>query len=66
VLAELGMSSVPRMLPISRVDEVLTEDGSETAPGAIKGTRRFLDELEWYAAALRSHRERVGLPRRNQ
>ena len=66
VLAELGMSSVPRMLPISRVDEVLTEDGSETGPGAIKGTRRFLDELEWYAAALRSHRERVGLPRRNQ
>jgi NAD(P)H-dependent FMN reductase len=62
VLAELGMSSVPRMLPIARVAAVLNEDGSESIPGTIKGVRRFIEELEWYADALRAHRERTGLP----
>jgi NAD(P)H-dependent FMN reductase len=62
VLAELGTSSVPRMLPIARVDSVLSEDGSESAPGTIKGVRRFIEELEWYAEALRTHRERAGVP----
>jgi NAD(P)H-dependent FMN reductase len=62
VLAELGMSSVPRMLPIARVAAVLNEDGSESTPGAIKGVRRFIEELEWYADALRAQRERSGLP----
>ena len=62
VSAELGMSSVPRMLPIARVAAVLAEDGAETSPGTIKGVRRFIEELEWYAAALRAQRERAGVP----
>jgi NAD(P)H-dependent FMN reductase len=62
VLGELGMSSVPRMLPIPRVASALDEDGREAAPGALKSLKRFLDELEWYAEALRAHRERTGVP----
>jgi NAD(P)H-dependent FMN reductase len=62
VLAELGMPSVPRMLPVARVAAVLQDDGQETTPGVLKGTRRFIEELEWYADALRAQRERVGVP----
>ena len=61
VLAELGMSSVPRMLPIARVADVLDADGRER-DGTLKGTRRFIEELEWYAEALRLHRQRAGPP----
>lgn len=63
VLAELGMSSVPRMLPIARVADVLDPDGREQ-DGALKGTRRFIEELEWYAEALRLHRLRATPPAR--
>jgi NAD(P)H-dependent FMN reductase len=62
VLAELGMSSVPRMLPLAHVAAVLNEDGSESGPGSVKGVGRFIEELEWYADALRAQRERVGVP----
>ena len=64
VLGELGMPSVPRMLAIPRVATALDEEGRETAAGSLKSTPRFLDELEWYAEALRSHRERKGVPGR--
>jgi len=64
VLGELGMSSVPRMLPIPRVTSALDEDGRETAAGSLKSLSRFIDEIEWYAEALRAHRERKGIPGR--
>lgn len=62
VLGELGMSSIPRMLPIARIRMALDEDGREIAGGPLKVDRRFFDELEWYAEALRSHRGRAGVP----
>lgn len=52
-LAEMGMSSVPSILPIPRIGETLTEDGK----GDDRMTRsrdRFLDEFLWYAAALKA------------
>jgi NAD(P)H-dependent FMN reductase len=64
VVSELGMSSVPRMLPIARIASVLDEEGREAVAGTLKGARRFLDELEWYAEALRAQRARGGIPGR--
>ena len=50
-LAELGMPSVPSILPIPRIAETIAEDG--TAPDlTIRSMNGFLDEFLWYASAL--------------
>lgn len=50
-LAELGMPSVPSILPIPRIGETIAEDG--TVPEiTIRSMNRFLDEFLWYAGAL--------------
>lgn len=52
-LAEMGMSSVPSLLPVPRIGEALTEDGA--GDERIERSRdRFLDEFLWYAVALRT------------
>lgn len=52
-LAEMGMSSVPSILPIPRIGETLAEDGK--GDERISRSRdRFLDEFLWYAAALKA------------
>jgi NAD(P)H-dependent FMN reductase len=51
-LAEMGMPSVPSLLPIPRIGATLGEDG--TGDTRIAESRdRFLDEFLWYAAALK-------------
>jgi NAD(P)H-dependent FMN reductase len=52
-LAEMGMSSVPSLLPIPRIAETLAEDGSGDERIA-RSRDRFLDEFLWYAAALKA------------
>src|SRR5690348_5485238 len=49
-LAELGMPSVPSMLPIPRISESIGEDGAATEI-TVRSMNRFLDELLWYAGA---------------
>jgi NAD(P)H-dependent FMN reductase len=58
MLAEMGMSSVPSILPFPKAQEMLAEDGTPTGdqPGSRAG--RFLDEFEWYARALKAAREK--------
>ena len=51
-LAELGMSSVPSLLPIPRIAEAIDEDGVAQQPIVDKSANRFLDEFLWYAGAL--------------
>ena len=52
-LAEMGMPSVPSLLPIPRIGETLGEDGA--GDERIGRSRdRFLDEFLWYAEALKS------------
>ena len=61
MLAEMGMSSIPSTLPVPRVHEAFEEDGTPKDPSAWqKRAARFLDELEWYATALRDARVRDG------
>ena len=55
-LAELGMSSIPSLLPIPRVQEVFTPAGDPTDPAFERHSERFFRELEWYARALQQAR----------
>ena len=57
-LAELGMPSVPSLLPIPRTHAALDEDGYPAEGTALHGLDRFLDEFAWYAEAFR--RQRAG------
>jgi NAD(P)H-dependent FMN reductase len=51
-LAELGMSSVPSLLPIPRIADAIDEDGVAREPIVDRSMNRFLDEFLWYAGAL--------------
>jgi NAD(P)H-dependent FMN reductase len=61
-LAELGMSSVPSLMPIPAIAHALGEDGTPADARLPKSLARFLDEFEWYARALKAEREK-GVPR---
>jgi NAD(P)H-dependent FMN reductase len=58
MLGELGMSSIPSIFPVPKVQNAFDEDGSPGDPRTQDRVRKFLDELEWYAYALRDARER--------
>jgi len=51
-LAELGMSSVPSLLPIPRIAEAIDDQGIAQNPIVDRSAARFLDEFLWYASAL--------------
>jgi NAD(P)H-dependent FMN reductase len=55
-LAELGMSSIPSLLPVPRVQDALTPSGEPTDAKFEKRCERFFREFEWYAEALRRAR----------
>lgn len=57
MLAELGMSSIPSIMPIPKVQDAFDEDGKPKDAGYEKRADDFLEELEWYANALRAARE---------
>lgn len=55
-LAELGMPTVPSVLPIPRVSEAIDENGVAAQPITEQSMNRFLDEFLWYADALAAQR----------
>ena len=55
-LAELGMSSIPSIFPVPKVQDAFAEDGTPNDPVFEKRVGRFIDELEWYARALKEAR----------
>jgi NAD(P)H-dependent FMN reductase len=55
-LAELGMPSVPSILPIPRISETIDENGVAAQPITERSMNRFLDEFLWYADALAAQR----------
>lgn len=61
-LAELGMSSVPSLLPIPRIADAIDQDGNATTLGLDTSRDRFLDEFLWYGEAL-AHRRQQNVPR---
>jgi NAD(P)H-dependent FMN reductase len=61
MLCELGTPSIPSLFPVPNVQDAFDEDGrahDETYPRRVT---RFLDELEWYANALKVARQ-SGVP----
>lgn len=55
-LAELGMPSIPSLLPVPRVQDAFNPEGVPTDPRFEQRSERFFRELEWYAEALRRAR----------
>src|SRR5688572_29017768 len=58
MLGEMGMSSIPSILPFPKAQEMLDEEGRPTGDRPGKSAARFFDELGWYAEALRAARRR--------
>jgi NAD(P)H-dependent FMN reductase len=58
MLAEIGTVSIPSLFPVPAVQDAFTEDGTPNDPRLRTRAKKFLDELEWYAEALRTHRNR--------
>lgn len=56
MLAEMGMSSIPSVLPIPKVQEAFDAAGQPRDDTWVRRAARFLEELEWYAGALREAR----------
>lgn len=56
-LCELGMPSIPSLLPIPRVQDAFSPDGTPAdAAGMERRFNKFASELEWYASALKAGR----------
>ncbi len=55
-LAELGMSSIPSLMPIPRIQHALDAQGKPTADWVERSLNRFLDEFFWHARALKRQR----------
>jgi NAD(P)H-dependent FMN reductase len=53
MLAEMGMSSIPSILPFPKAQEMLDADGRSTGDRPGKSAARFFEEFEWYANALK-------------
>jgi len=60
-LAELGMPSIPSLLPIPRIGDSLSAAGVAQLPITQQSMNRFLDEFLWYANALAGARAE-GMP----
>ncbi len=56
MLAELGTPSIPSLLPIPRIHKALSEAGEPAEDWLGRATKKFLDELTWYAEALKAKR----------
>ncbi len=52
-LAEIGTVSIPSLFPIPRVQDAFDEQGNPSNPKTHKYIQTFLNELEWYALALK-------------
>ena len=62
LLAEVGMPSIPSLLPIPTVQEALSADGKGLTRQLAEGQPKFFDEFEWYMRALKAERGRGPLP----
>src|SRR5262245_25156042 len=61
MLCELGTPSIPSILPVPHVQDAFDDDGRPHAEVYHRRASRFLDELEWYANALKTARQ-AGVP----
>jgi len=55
-LGELGMPSIPTLLPIPNVWEAFNDEGEPTDPAFRDRNSQFFEEFSWYMEALRAQR----------
>ncbi len=53
MLCELGMPSIPSLMPIPKVQDAFDDDGEPSDPQFRSKSAKFFGELEWYAQALK-------------
>ena len=56
-VCELGMPSIPSLLPMPQVQNQFEEDGAPRDEKHGRRAARFLDEFEWYSRALKEARK---------
>ncbi len=56
MLAEMGMVTLPSLMPFPNVHEAFDEDGTPRDPKTDERNATFFDELVWYMKALRAAR----------
>ena len=56
-LSELGMPSIPSIFAIPKVQDVFDDAGQPHDSNYPSRAKKFLDELEWYASALKAARQ---------
>jgi NAD(P)H-dependent FMN reductase len=56
LLCELGTPSISSLLPIPKIGTALDEEGAPQQSWLDQAAERFVDELVWYAQALRRQR----------
>jgi len=61
ILGELGMPSIATIQSYPKVQNAFDGNNDPVEEFTIKSTKRFLDEYEWYAEALKNQREK-GVP----
>eukprot|EP00929_Paragymnodinium_shiwhaense_P000534 TRINITY_DN100777_c0_g1_i1.p1 TRINITY_DN100777_c0_g1~~TRINITY_DN100777_c0_g1_i1.p1 ORF type:complete len:213 (-),score=23.95 TRINITY_DN100777_c0_g1_i1:325-963(-) len=61
-LGELGCMPVSAAVHVSKAQSQFKEGGTGADPVVQKTCDRMLDQLEWYARALRTHRDSHGIP----
>jgi NAD(P)H-dependent FMN reductase len=62
ILGEVGLITVPSMFAMPGVGRAFDEEGSPSDDAWERRIGKFLDELEWYAEALKAQRESKGVP----
>jgi NAD(P)H-dependent FMN reductase len=55
-LAELGMPSIPSLMPIPRIQHALDAEGKPMGDWVERSLDRFLDEFFWFSRALKRQR----------
>ncbi len=57
MLCELGMPSIPSLLPIPKVQDAFDDEGKPLDEAWHRRSAKFFGELEWYARALQEARK---------
>jgi NAD(P)H-dependent FMN reductase len=60
-LAEMGMITIPSILPFAHVGESFSDDGTPADGRMVQSAGAFFDEFGWYMEALRDRRK-AGVP----
>lgn len=61
LLPEVGLSSIPSIQAIPRIQDVLDRDGLAVDPNMTQRSSRFFAEFEWYVRAMAKKRG-IGVP----